>query len=197
MIFKRKKKTVQGKTWYDISVAKFQELKGLDLKDLDGQIEAARILLGVQVDDMTWGEFCQELNKLNFLNEEIPKVIIRKTYTLNGRKYDTRANLQEFTVARYMDFVNQSKTGKWERILSTVLVPEGCEYGEGYDMDRVYLDILSMNIVDAYAVFNFFRLQFIVCIKTMKDFSVKALKRNPELQELVSEVMESYSTLDL
>lgn len=196
MIFKRKKKTVQGKTWYDISLAKFQELKGLDLKDLEGQIEAARILLGVQVDDMTWGEFCQELNKLNFLNEEIPKVIIRKTYTLNGRKYDTRANLQEFTVARYMDFVNQSKTGKWERILSTVLVPEGCEYGE-YDMDRVYLDILSMSIVDAYAVFNFFRLQFIVCIKTMKDFSVKALKRNPELQELVSEVMESYSTLDL
>lgn len=196
MIFKRKKKTVQGKTWYDISLAKFQELKGLDLNDLEGQIEAARILLGVQVDDMTWGEFCQELNKLNFLNEEMPKVIIRETYTLNGRKYETRADLQEFTVARYMDFVNQSKTGKWERILSTVLVPEGCEYGE-YDMDRVYLDILSMSIVDAYAVFNFFRLQFIVCIKTMKDFSVKALKRNPELQELVSEAMESYSMSDL
>ncbi len=197
MIFKRKKKVVQGKTWYDVTLAQFQELKGLDLKDLEGQIDAAGILLGAKVDDMSWKDFCMELNKLKFLDEEVPKVIIRNAYTLNGRRYVTQANLQEFTVARYMDFVNQSKTGKWERILSTVLVPEGKEYGEGYDMDRVYLDILGMSIVDAYAVFNFFRLQFIVCIKTMKDFSVKALRRNPELQELVSEVMESYSMSDL
>lgn len=196
MIFKRKKKTVGGMTWQDVTLGKFQDLKGLDLKDLEGQIEAARILLGVNVDDMTWAEFCKELNKLKFLENQIPEVIIRKSYDLNGRRYVTNANLQEFTVARYMDFVNQSKTGKWERILSTVLVPEGCEYGE-YDMDRVYLDILSMSIVDAYAVFNFFRVQFIVCTKTMKDFSVKALKRNPELRNLVSEVMEFYSTSGL
>lgn len=196
MIFKRKKKTVGGMTWQDVTLGKFQDLKGLDLKDLEGQIEAARILLGVNVDDMTWAEFCKELNKLKFLENQIPEVIIRKSYDLNGRRYVTNANLQEFTVARYMDFVNQSKTGKWERILSTVLIPEGKEYGE-YDMDRVYLDILSMSIVDAYAVFNFFRVQFIVCTKTMKDFSVKALKRNPELRNLVSEVMEFYSTSGL
>lgn len=196
MIFKRKKKTVGGMTWQDVTLGKFQDLRGLDLKDLEGQIEAARILLGVNVDDMTWAGFCKELNKLKFLEDQIPEVIIRKSYDLNGRRYVTKANLQEFTVARYMDFVNQSKTGKWERILSTVLIPEGCEYGE-YDMDRVYLDILSMSIVDAYAVFNFFRVQFIVCTKTMKDFSVKALKRNPELRNLVSEVMEFYSTSGL
>lgn len=196
MIFKRKKKTVGGMTWQDVTLGKFQDLRGLDLKDLEGQIEAARILLGVNVDDMIWAQFCKELNKLKFLEDQIPEVIIRKSYDLNGRRYVTKANLQEFTVARYMDFVNQSKTGKWERILSTVLIPEGCEYGE-YDMDRVYLDILSMSIVDAYAVFNFFRVQFIVCTKTMKDFSVKALKRNPELRNLVSEVMEFYSTSGL
>ena len=196
MIFKRKKKTVGGMTWQDVTLGKFQDLKSLDLKDLEGQIEAARILLGIRVDDMTWAEFCKELNKLKFLENQIPEVIIRKSYDLNGRRYVTKANLQEFTVARYMDFVNQSKTGKWERILSTVLIPEGKEYGE-YDMDRVYLDILSMSIVDAYAVFNFFRVQFIVCTKTMKDFSVRALKRNPELRNLVSEVMEFYSTSGL
>lgn len=196
MIFKRKKKVSEGMTWYDVTLGKFQDLKGLEFKELDGQIEAARILLGVNVDDMTWADFCKELRKLEFLGSEIPQTIIRKTYDLNGRRYVTNANLQEFTVARYMDFINQSKTGKWERILSTVLIPEGKDYGE-YDMDQVYLDILSMNIVDAYAVFNFFRVQFIVCTKTMKDFSVRALRRNPELRKLVSEVMESYSMSDL
>ena len=183
-------------TWYDVTLGKFQDLKGLDLTDLDGQIEAARILLGVEVDDMTWTEFCKELNRLKFLDSQIPEVIIRSTYDLNGRKYVTKANLKDFTVARYMDFVNQSKTGKWERILSVVLVPEGKEYGE-YDMSDVYQDILSMSIVDAYAVFNFFRVQFIVCIKTMKDFSVRALRRNPELRGLVSEAMECFYTSGL
>ena len=176
MLFKRKKKVSEGMTWWDVTLGKFQDLKGLDLKELDGQIEAARILLGMEVDDLPWGEFCKELNKLKFLEEEVPKSIIRESYVLNGR--------------RYMDFVNQGRTGKWERILSVVLVPEGKEYGE-YDMDRVYTDILSMSIVDAYAVFNFFRVQFIVCIKTMKDFSVRALKRNPELRSLVEEALDS------
>ena len=184
-------------TWYDVTLGKFQDLKGLDLTDLDGQIEAARILLGVEVDDMTWTEFCKELNRLKFLDSQIPEVIIRSTYDLNGRKYVTKANLKDFTVARYMDFVNQSKTGKWERILSVVLVPEGKEYGDDYDMGDVYQDILSMSIVDAYAVFNFFRVQFIVCIKTMKDFSVRALRRNPELRGLVSEAMECFYTSGL
>lgn len=197
MIFKRKKKASGGMSWEDVTLGKFQDLKGLDLTDLDGQIEAARILLGVEVDDMTWAEFCKELNRLKFLDSQIPEVIIRNAYVLNGRRYSTQAGLMDFTVARYMDFVNQSKTGKWERILSVVLVPEGKEYGSGYDMEEVYQDILSMSIVDAYAVFNFFRVQFIVCIKTMKDFSVRALRRNPELRDLVSEAMECFYTSGL
>lgn len=184
-------------TWEDVTLGKFQDLKGLDLTELDGQIEAARVLLGVEVDDMTWAEFCKELNRLKFLDSQIPEVIIRNAYVLNGRRYSARADLMDFTVARYMDFVNQSKTGKWERILSVVLVPEGKEYGSGYDMEEVYQDILSMSIVDAYAVFNFFRVQFIVCIKTMKDFSVRALRRNPELRDLVSEAMECFYTSGL
>ena len=146
MIFKRKKKASGGMTWEDVTLGKFQDLKGLDLTELDGQIDAARVLLGVEVDDMTWAEFCKELNRLKFLDSQIP---------------------------------------------------EGKEYGSGYDMEEVYQDILSMSIVDAYAVFNFFRVQFIVCIKTMKDFSVRALRRNPELRDLVSEAMECFYTSGL
>lgn len=182
--------------WNDVSLATFKRLKGLDVNDLDDQIEAAAILLGVNVDDMTWVQFCKELKKLDFLKDEIPKTIVRTSYTLNGRKYITRANLNELTVVRYMDYVNQCKTGEFEKILSVVLIPDGKEYGD-YDIDEVYSDILAMSIVDVYAVFNFFKLQFIVCAKTMKDFSVKALRKDKKLQALVSEVMESYCTLDL
>lgn len=181
--------------WNDITLDQFQKIRGLDLNEMEGQIEAANILLGINSDDMTWVEFCKELKKLEFLGKEIPKVIIRNSYTLNGRKYITKANLQELTVSRYMDFTNLAPKGELEKILAVVLIPEGKEYGE--DLDQVYSDILTMNIVDVYAVFNFFKMQFIVCTKTMADFSVKALKKDPKLQKLVLEAMELCSMSDL
>ena len=165
----------------------FNSLKGLDLKDLDDQITAAEILLGINADDLTW---------IEFLDKEIPRSIIRKTYTLNGRKYITKVNLQELSVARYMDFCNLAPTGEYEKILAVVLIPEGKEYGD-YDLDQVYNDILTMSMVDVYSVFSFFKMQFIACIKTMKDFSVRALRKDKKLQGLVSELMESYSMSEL
>ena len=182
--------------WSDITLRQFKSLKGLDLKDLDDQITAAEILLGINADDLTWIEFSKKVKALDFLDKEIPRSIIRKTYTLNGRKYITKVNLQELSVARYMDFCNLAPTGQYEKILAVVLIPEGKEYGD-YDLDQVYNDILTMNMVDVYSVYSFFKMQFIVCIKTMKDFSVRALRKDRKLQGLVSDLMESYSMSDL
>lgn len=185
--------------WSDITLKQFKKLKGLDLSDLSDQITAAEILLNINADDMTWVEFSKKLKDLNFLEKEIPRTIIRKSYTLNGRKYNTSVNLQELSVARYMDFCNLAPIGDYEKILAVVLIPDGKEYGD-YDLDQVYNDILDMNMVDVYSVFNFFKMQFIVCIKTMTDFSVKQLKGDRKLQAVVREVLDSmvsYSMLDL
>lgn len=195
-MFWKKKIDKKGLTWYDVTLEQYQKLEGLDLNDLDGQIEAATILLGVDTDDMTWPEFCKELKKLDFLNEPMPKTIIRKSYVLNGRKYDCFANLQELTVSRYMDYMNLSKTKDMVKTLAVFLIPEGKEYGD-YDMDQVYDDIKTMSIVEASGIFSFFFLEFRVCIGVLKDFSVKALRRDRKLQALVSELMESCCMLDL
>ena len=197
MLFKRRKKkeSSTGLGWYDITIDQFQKLKKLDLKDMADQIDAAEILLGINADDMTWSEFCVELKKLEFLNTEIPKTIIRKTYELNGRTYDCMYDLRGMTVARYMDYTNLIKTGDMVKILGVFLVPEGCEYGK-YDLDRVYEDIGTMNVVEAYGIYNFFWLQFRVLLKAMKDSLVKMVK-DPELQDKVSAGMDYYSTLDL
>lgn len=187
--------------WKDITLDQFQKIRKLDLSELDGQIGAASIILGIDEDKTSWIEFCKELSNLEFLKNEIPRTIIRKSYVLNGRKYNTRAALNELTVARYMDFTTLAPKGELEKILAVVLIPDGEEYGD-YDMEAVYKDILTMSVVDAYAVFNFFRVQFIVCIKTMKDFSVKLLKRDKGLQKVVGQalelaLMESSSMSDL
>lgn len=197
MLFKKKKKEETPEmSWYDVSLGQFQKLKGLDMKDFADQIEAASIILGIKEEDMSWKEFCLEVRKLDFLKDPIPKTIIRKTYTLNDTVYDCLYDLQDMSVSRYMDFINLSKTDDMVKILGVFLVPQGQEYGK-YDIEKVYDDIRTLNVVEAYGIFNFFLLEFQVCIRTIKDYSVKALKQNPELQEKVSEVMESFCMSDL
>ena len=115
---------------------------------------------------------------------------------LNGRKYNCFVNLQDLTVSRYMDFENLSKTKDLVKILAVFLIPDGKEYGS-YDLDEVYEDIKTMNIVEASGIFNFFPLEFRICIEVLKDYSIKELKKNPELQKLVSEAMELCSMSDL
>lgn len=193
---KNKVKKLHSMSWNDITVEQYQKLRGLDPNDVSDQITAAEILLEINADDMKWSDFCVKLNELNFLKDPIPKTIVRESYKLNGRKYNCMYNLQQMSVARYMDFTNLIKTNDLVKILGVFLVPDGKEYGN-YDMDQVYDDIKTMNIVEAYGIFNFFKLQFIVCIKTMKDYSVKMLRKDRKLQVLVSEVMESCSMLDL
>lgn len=195
-MFWKKKKEKPALTWYDVTLNQYQKLQNIDTSELEGQIEAATILLGVDTDDMTWVDFCKELNKLDFLNQPIPKTIVRNSYMLNGRKYNCFVNLQDLTVSRYMDFENLSKTKDLVKILAVFLIPDGKEYGS-YDLDEVYEDIKTMNIVEASGIFNFFPLEFRICIEVLKDYSIKELKKNPELQNLVSEAMELCSMSDL
>lgn len=197
MIWKKKKvKKLSKLTWWDITVDQYQRLNGLDVNDVGDQIAAAEILMGINVDDMLWKDFCVKLNELNFLTEPMPKTIVRDSYKLNGRKYDCLYNLQQMSVARYMDYANLIKTNDMVQVLGVFLVPEGKEYGE-YDIDQVYEDIKTMSIVEAYGIFNFFVLQFKVCIATLNDYSMKVLKKDKKLQELVLDIMESYSMLGL
>lgn len=195
-MFWKKKKEKPALTWYDVTLDQYQKLQNIDTSELEGQIEAATILLGVDTDDMTWAEFCKELSKLDFLNKPMPKTIIRNSYRLNGRKYNCFANLQELTVSRYMDFVNLSKTKDLVKILAVFLIPDGKEYGS-YDLDEVYEDIKTMNVVEASGIFNFFPLEFRACIEVLKDYSMKKLKKSPELRKAVLAIMESYCMLDL
>ena len=193
---KRNKEKLKVRSWFDITVEQYQKIKGLDLQDVSDQITAAEILLGINADDMKWSDFCVKLKELSFLNEEMPHTIVRESYKLNGRKYNCLYNLQELSVSRYMDFINLSKGGDIVKILGVFLIPDGKEYGN-YNLDQVYDDIRSMSIVEAYGILFFFKLQFKVCIETMKDYSVKMLRKDRKLQALVSEVMESCSMLDL
>lgn len=194
-LFRRKQKTMNKGGWYNITVDQFTKVRGLNLTDMDDQISAAEILLGFNADNMTWKEFCEKTKELDFLSEPIPETIIRKSYEINGRKYNCLPDVSDLSVSRFMDFQHLAPTGDMVKILAVFLIPDGKEYGE--DLEQVYEDIKQMNIVEAYGVFNFFKLELKVLLKTLSDYSVKLLKKDKQLSKMVSEIMDYWYSLNL
>lgn len=183
--------------WKDITLEQFQKIQKLNLNDIEDQITATEVILGINADDLTMQEYAKEVKKLDFMNREIPKTIIRFSYDLNGRHYTCKPRLDELTVSQYMDFTNLAPTKQLEKILGVFLIPEGKKYGE-YDIEEVYKDILTMSVVDAYAVFHFFLMQLQTCTKALEGYSMKMLKgkKNRDIRKAISAVMESYSMSD-
>lgn len=192
-IFKKKKSLSclpSGQDWHSITLNQFLKIRDKDMNDPAEQIEAMEALLGMDCDDMKISEFTTILNnKLSFLTQPIPEVIIKEHYTLNSTRYDCNPDITSFTVSQYMDFTEYAKRKDFEGMLTVVLIPHGCSYNEGYEMESAKRDILTMSIVDAYAVSNFFFIQFKACIKTIQDFSVDQMKKEDRrLAEILAKI---------
>lgn len=181
-------------SWNDITLGQYNRIKDLDLTQIDNQITAAEILLGINADNLTWVEFGEKLKTLDFLSKPMPQTIIRFAYELNGHKYVCRPRVDELSVSQFMDFTSLSKTGEINKILGVFLIPEGKEYGD-YDIEAVWKDILSMSVVDAMGVFNFFQLEFQACVRTLADFSIKMMRKGMKKEDLklIKEAVESVS----
>lgn len=194
-----KKKILPHKlSWWDITLDQYNRIKDLDLTQIEDQITAAEILLNIKADDMTWVEFGKELKKLDFLNKPMPKTIIRFAYTLNGHKYICNPNPTELSVSQFMDFTEISKTGQIEKVLAIFLIPEGKEYAD-YDMNQVYSDILTMSVVEAQGILNFFPLVSKVLLRTLGDYSIKMLKKGKIDKEVINTIrmtVEELSNMD-
>lgn len=194
-----KKKILPHKmSWDDITVRQYNQIKNLDLTQIEDQITAAEILLNIKADDMTWVEFGKELRKLDFLSKPMPKTIIRFSYTLNGRKYVCNPNPVEMSVSQFMDYSEAVKTGCIEKILAVFLIPEGKEYAD-YDINQVYEDILDMSVQQAEGLLGFFPIVARVLSRTLADYSIKMLKKgkvNPEVINTIRMTVEELSNMD-
>ena len=64
------------------------------------------------------------------------------------------------------------------KTLSVFFIPKGFEYNEGYEINEVIEDIENnVDIVTASSVASFFELQSQTCIKALKDYSLKVMKK--------------------
>ena len=196
-------------SWDEITISEFLQLIQLqevnDDFQLTREVEIMKILTGdPNIDDLSLPEFKQLMNKVTFMNQPIPETIYpSKSYNTPKFKYIIKPDLTKLTTAQYVDYTNYVKKSEGledlAKILSVFFIPKGFEYGEGYDMDEVIEDIENnVDIVTASSVANFFALQSQTCIKALKDYSIRMMKKamkkqkdpikKEELKKKISEV---------
>lgn len=179
------------KNWNDISVNIFHRLQevltteksGDELIDnINSNIMLLSILCDVDEDvisNLSPQEFNGLLQQTKFLNE-MPKVKIKDNYTINGKKYRVHLNMEDMTMAQYIDFQTYCKDkDKYTReILSCFLIPKDCKYGDNYNIGEVIDEIGEhLSIVDAHSIMFFFTLLYRTLTKTTLTYLEKKLKK--------------------
>lgn len=121
--------------------------------------------------------------------EAMPEVKIGQLYRLGEWVLIPTTDIRKMSIAQYIDFQDLAKGGEkmLPALLSTLLVPKGCKYMQGYDIDELQRDIAEkMNVPTCIALSAFFlrRLQrsirsMLICCKWM----IRANKRKIDEME--------------
>lgn len=178
---------IKQKDWYDITLGQFNELQSLGknptLRDV------VHVVYGVDINTIPVSEVGRY--SVSFLNTDIPKSPIRKSYVLNGIRYAACYDLTKMTTAQFYDFRNYAKKDDFVGVLSCCMIPEGSEYGSS-DMAQVRADIESMRITDALTVSFFFKNQLVVLLRCTLSSSTQTLRglQNKSFQEILDRIDE-------
>jgi hypothetical protein len=155
-------------TWNDISIKQYNDIKNLyldtELLDEDRLILQINILFGVDALKLKTSELRKYINEMKFLGEKVPKMKLKKEYTLGDNVYILKKDLKDFTVAQWIDWQNFLKEGgdtdNYPNLLSVFFFPRDFnEYGERYDVNQVRSDINNyLSIAEAMSISSFFLL---------------------------------------
>lgn len=175
--------------WNQVSISIYNriiEICESDEIELNKDVKILSVLCGVD-EDKIWSLSLPEVNRLMkriewLLEFKYPKGKVYNYLNLNGTKYHVNTNLQDFTIAQYVDF--QTYWGEHDirknisRILSTFIIPVGKTYNEGYDLLEVIRDIEdNLSIADAEAICFFFARRSVISINLMQIYLKLMMKK--------------------
>lgn len=195
------------KSWRDVTIDEYFDLKNrLD----DVQEETYKVVVKISFannisEEEVWDKTINEFRRLQvealWMDEfNISEDIKFKNIEINGEKYTVDVNLQNFTVAQYIDFQTffpKRKTN--ERILGNILacfiIPREKKYASGYDIKKLVDDINSnLDILTANEILLFFLKQYLISIRATANYFnwiMKRLKRKSKNKmEIIKMEME-------
>lgn len=178
------------KSWRDVTIDEYFDLK--DRLD-DVQEETDKVVVKISFannisEEEVWDKTINEFRRLQvealWMDEfNISEDIKFKNIEINGERYTVDVNLQNFTVAQYIDFQTffpKRKTN--ERILGNILacfiIPREKKYASGYDIKKLVDDINSnLDILTANEILLFFLKQYLISIRATANYFNWIMKR--------------------
>lgn len=194
----------------NLPVGKWLEIMELSKDEnvdaLEQQVKTIAILTGLTEDevlDLPIMEYKSLAAKTMFLEKEYDgKLQIAKSYGLNGMELIPVKDLNKITTAQYVDYQTFSKEGDMYLVqtLSTLLVPKGKKYNDGYDMDAVQQAIRdNLSVADVLSLYAFFLTKWVKSIKDSQTFLDKEIRKisNKTMRErLMKQMQEMHSKIN-
>lgn len=173
---------------------------------LEQQVKTIAILTGLTDDevlDLPIMEYKSLAAKTMFLEKDYDgKLQIAKSYGLNGMELIPVKDFSKITTAQYVDYQTFSKEGEMYLVqtLSTLLVPKGKKYNDGYDMDAVQQAIRdNLSVADVLSLYAFFLTKWVKSIKDSQTYLDKEIKKIPNKlmrEKLMKQVQEMRSKIN-
>jgi len=171
-------------SWDDVTIKQFEQLQQINKEDPNADIDIVSILCGIDVEtieQLSLSNFANITSKLSFLSVPPKPCKPSKQLLINDRVINITMGANEMTTAQFFDFrnyINATIDKKTAHLLSCFMVPDGCSYGVGYNIND-FIDWINENVsvVEAQAYTNFFMLTFLSFADAFLTYSQKQMKK--------------------
>ena len=173
-----------------LPIGKYLEIQELSRDEsidaLDQQVKTIAILTDMSEDEvlsLPIMEYKSLAAKTKFLEKDYDgKLQVAKSYGLNGMELVPVKDITKITTAQYVDFQTFSKEGDkyFVETLSTLLVPKGKHYNEGYEITDVHKAIKeNLSVADFLSLSAFFLTKWVKSIKDSQIYLEQEIRRIP------------------
>ena len=188
-------------SWRDVSIKKYLQIQDIisdeSLTEEEKSIEIANIIYEQDITELSLPEYAQKLKGLAFVNKMPENEKLANSYTINGTKYRSSANIDSVQANQFIDFQNYAKKNDIIGCISCFFIPEGHKYNNGYDILKVKSDIGDLPITVANALAFFFKTQYVILLVLSQRYSLKLMKEIGMDKEKLKEMEDHLTTLGI
>lgn len=175
-----------------------------DIEEVHKQVQILSLLTGMEEEDiynLPLEDYKMLVAKSNYLRRPYDgEILMAKSYKVGVFTLIPIEDFRKITTAQYIDFQTFSKEGEKRvvEILSTMLVPKGCKYNQGYDVIEVQKAIREeMSVAEALTLFAFFFVQYRQLIKDSLIFCREEAMKIPDKEKRMETLREIQKQEDL
>lgn len=185
-------------SWNNISIKKYLQIEEIvkeEMSEEEKMIQIANVIYGEDITELPILEYKKKIQDLSFVNTTPEKENLANSYTINGTRYMTSADIGVIQANQFIDFQNYAKKKDIVGCISCFFIPKEHKYNDGYDMLKVKDDIGELPITVANALAFFFKSQYVTLLVLSNRSSLQKMKQMGMSKEKLDEMANNLATL--